>query len=64
MFNRAPAEWQVQAYGILFESADERCVVDAEADSHAVGDEMTLESRHAIRAAVTVPCGFVRGRFE
>ena len=43
VFNRAPAERQLQACGILFGSVEERPAVDAEPDPHAVGDEVALE---------------------
>ena len=39
VFNRAPAERQMQACRILFESVEQRPTVDAESDPHAVSDE-------------------------
>jgi hypothetical protein len=43
VFNRAPAEGQVQAYRILFESVEKRPTVGAESDPHAVSNEVALE---------------------
>ena len=43
VFNRAPAERQVHAYRILFESVEKRPTVDAESDPHAVSNEVALE---------------------
>ena len=42
VFNRAPAERQVQACRILFESVEQRPTVDAESDPHAVRNEVAL----------------------
>ena len=50
VFNRAPAERQVHAYRILFESVEQRPTVDAESDPHAVRNEVTLEHPFAPEA--------------
>ena len=52
IFNRAPAERQVQAYRIVFESVEQRPAVDAESDPHAVRNEVTLE--HPVVPRVTI----------
>jgi hypothetical protein len=36
-------------------------VIDAEADPHAVGDEMAVESRHASRRQSPYPTGLSEG---
>ena len=55
VFNRAPAERQVHAYGILFESVEQRPTVDAESDPHAVRNEVALEHPVAPHAPGILP---------
>ena len=55
VFNRAPAERQVHACRILFESVEQRLAVDAESDPHAVSNEVTLE--HPVALMPICPIG-------
>ena len=55
VFNRAPAEWQVDACWVLLERVEEGLAVGAKADSHAVSHEMTLD--HPVALCGYTPSG-------
>ena len=57
VFNRAPAERQVHACRILFESVEQRPTVDAESDPHAVRNEVALEHPVAPQALPPIEFG-------